>query len=60
MKRERAEVTREELKELPKLRIIVVREGERVRTIELSDPRQEFIAAFNERCRRRGLTAVAG
>jgi hypothetical protein len=47
----------QEAVKLPPLKVAVTKNGELVRSIDLRDPREEFIEAFNERCCRRGLIA---
>ncbi len=42
---------------LEPLRVVILDHGEKVRVVELSDPREDYIAEFNARCIVRGLTA---
>ena len=41
------------------LTVVILDHGEKVRTVEIEDPRDEFIKAFNEQGERYGLQAVA-
>jgi hypothetical protein len=56
---ERDQVAREEQSQerLPGLRVIIRQNGETIKSVSLSDPRQEYIKAFNERCGPMGMAA---
>jgi hypothetical protein len=58
MEREQGQVVRDASAEaLPGLRIIIRDKGETVKAVFLSDPRQEYMEVFNERCKGMGLVA---
>lgn len=42
---------------LEKLKVVILDHGEKVRVVELDDPREAYITEFNARCIARGRTA---